>query len=321
MQVTTMTTPSAFRLPIAMVLLMMLLLTGCHEAGGRGDPASDSASGAGDDAERDQPVALVTGSTQGLGAEVARRLGGMGHHVIVHGRDIDRGQDVVAEIEAEGGSAEFRRADFLELDRVRELAESINRDFERLNLLINNAGIGSAEDGMERTVDGVEPVFQVNYLAHFLLTEQLLPLLEAGAPARIINVSSGAQAAIDFDDVMLEHWEPDGSQIGRPYAQSKLAQILHAYDMAERLENTGVTINALHPATFMDTYMVRRAGIEPQTTVDEGADAVMQLVTDEVGSGHYFRDHSPRRAQDQAYDAEARRQLRELSLELIGAED
>jgi NAD(P)-dependent dehydrogenase (short-subunit alcohol dehydrogenase family) len=266
-------------------------------------------------------VALVTGSTRGLGEEVARRLGAMGYHVIVHGRHVDRGESVVTAITEAGGSAEFRRADFLELDQVRELADGILADFDRLELLINNAGIGSAGEDMTRTIDGVEPVFQVNYLAHFLLTEKLLPLIRASAPARIINVSSAAQAPIDFDDVMLEQWEPQEGQIGRPYAQSKLAQVLHAYDLAERLEADDVSVNALHPATFMDTYMVRRAGIEPQATVGEGADAVMQLVTDEVGSGRYFRDGAPARAHEQAYDAEARRQLRELSLQLVGLED
>ncbi len=272
-------------------------------------------------AERERPVALVTGSTRGLGEEVARRLGATGHHVIVHGRNEERGAAVVEAIVAEGGSAEFRRADFLELDQVRELAEGIRADFDRLDLLVNNAGIGSAEGDEALTVDGIEPVFQVNYLSHFLLSRELLPLLEAASPSRIVNVASGAQAPIDFDDVMLEDWEPGDEEIGRPYAQSKLAQILHAKDAAPELEELGVTINALHPATYMDTYMVRRAGIEPETTVDEGADAVMQLVTGDVGTGRYFRDGEPAEAHEQSRDAEARERLRELSLEWIKADE
>ncbi len=267
------------------------------------------------------PVALVTGSTRGLGEEVARRLGEMDYHVIVHGRSVERGQAVVAAIVDAGGRAEFRRADFLSLDNVRELADGVLADFDRLDLLVNNAGIGSDEDGRLVSEEGYEAVFQVNYLAHFLLTEKLLPLLTDSAPARIVNVSSAAQAPIDFDDVMLERWEPDGREIGRPYAQSKLAQILHTVDMAERLDGTGVIINALHPATFMDTYMVRRAGIEPRTSVDEGADRVMQLITEDVGSGHYFRDGEPARAHDQAYDPEARERLRQISLKLVGLSD
>lgn len=265
-------------------------------------------------------VALVTGSTRGLGEEVARRLGDMGYHVIVHGRSVERGEAVVAEIVEAGGRAEFRRADFLSLDEVRALADGVLADFERLDLLVNNAGIGSDEDGRLVSAEGYEAVLQVNYLAHFLLTEKLLPLLIDSAPARIVNVSSAAQAPLDFDDLMLERWQPDGREIGRPYAQSKLAQILHAVDMAERLDNTGVTINALHPATFMDTYMVRRAGIEPRATVDEGADRTMQLITEDIGSGHYFRDGQAVRAHDQAYDAGARERLRQISLTLVGLE-
>ncbi len=294
-------------LPVSMLLVALLIaafpnpLSGAEEQHLQGD----------------SPVALVTGSTRGLGEEVASRLGALGYHVIVHGRHVERGEAVVAAIVDGGGSAEFRRADFLELDQVRRLADGILADFGRLDLLVNNAGIGSNEDGRLVSAEGYEPVFQVNYLAHFLLTERLLPLLIDSAPARIVNVSSAAQAPIDFDDVMLEHWEPDGRQIGRPYAQSKLAQVLHAYDMAERLADTGVIINALHPATFMDTYMVRRAGVEPRTTVAEGADRVMQLITDDVGSGHYFRDGEPARAHAQAYDSTARERLRTVSLELI----
>lgn len=300
-------------------IMLALVLVACQ--GDSGVPEAEDAAVADPGSDSPPPVAMVTGSTRGLGEEVATRLGAMGYHVIVHGRNAERGEAVVVAIESVGGSAEFRRADFLELDQVRELARGIREDFDDLELLINNAGIGSAEDDMERTVDGVEPVFQVNYLAHFLLTEELLPLLQSAAPARIINVSSAAQAPIDFDDVMLDNWEPTEGQIGRPYAQSKLAQILHAFDLAERLEDTGVTANALHPATFMDTYMVRRAGIEPQASVAEGADAVMQLVTEDVGSGQYFRDLESTRAHEQAYDEEARRRLRALSLELVEVEN
>jgi NAD(P)-dependent dehydrogenase (short-subunit alcohol dehydrogenase family) len=141
-------------------------------------------------------------------------------------------------------------------------------------------------------------------------------MIVESAPARIVNVASGAQNPIDFDNVMLER-EFDG---GRAYGQSKLAQIMFTFDLAEELEGTGVLVNALHPATFMDTAMVQRAGIEPQSTVDEGAEPVMNLVTNpDVGTGGYFNQMRPARAHAQAYDVDARRRLWELSEELTGA--
>ena len=129
-------------------------------------------------------------------------------------------------------------------------------------------------------------------------------------------MSSGAQQPIDFDDVMIEN---DFSG-GRAYAQSKLAQIMFTIDLAEELAGTDVVVNALHPATYMDTGMVRRAGLTPRATVGEGADAVMQLITSpDIGSGGYFNRLNPARANAQAYDVEARARLRRLSEELTGA--
>ncbi len=264
--------------------------------------------------EPGQQVALVTGSTSGLGREVATRLGASGTHVIVHGRNRERGMEVVEAIESAGGSARFYAADLASLDQVRRLGEALLNDYDEINLLINNAGIAFAT---ERSVseDGHELHFQVNYLSHFLLTAMLLPRLRESAPSRIINVSSIAQQAIDFDDVMLE----DSFNGGRAYAQSKLAQILHTFDLAEELEGSGVLVNALHPATMMDTPMVLDAGYAARATTDEGADAVMQLVTStDLGSGGYFNGLRRARANDQAYDLEARARLKRLSEQLTG---
>ena len=263
-----------------------------------------------------QEVALVTGSTSGLGHELALRLGSMGMHVIVHGRNRERGMEVVEAIESEGvGSARFYRADLASFEQVREFAEAVLRDYDRLDVLINNAGIASTPNGRALSEDGNELIFQVNHLSHFLLTRMLLPRLLESAPARIVNVSSGAQRAIDFDDVMLEN----GFSGGRAYAQSKLAQVLFTFDLAEELEGTGVIVNTLHPATYMDTPMVTRGGGTPRTTVDEGADAVMQLVTSpDIGSGGYFVGLRASRANAQAYDEEARARLWRLSEELTG---
>jgi len=262
-----------------------------------------------------QKVAVVTGSTSGLGHEIAKRLGSMGMFVVVHGRDEERGREVVDEIEAAGGKARFYKADFASFAETRAFGEAVLRDYDRLDVLVNNAGFGRAPNERMVSQDGLEFRLQVNHLSHFMLTHMWMPLLKAGAPSRIVNVSSGAQTPIDFDDVMLERGTFDG---GRAYAQSKLAQVMFTFDLAQELEGSGVIVNALHPATFMDTRMVERAGIEPRSTVDEGADAVMHLITDDVGTGGYFNELRPARANAQAYDAEARRRLRELSEELTG---
>ncbi len=266
--------------------------------------------------EPGQPVVLITGSTGGLGREVARRLAARGAHVIVHGRSRERGTALVEEIEREGvGSARFYAADLASLDQVRELGREILRDYDRLDVLLNNAGIGSAPPERLLSEDGHEYRFQVNYLSHFLLTRLLLPRLTESAPSRIVNVSSLAQAPIDFDDVMLEK----DFRGGRAYAQSKLAQVMFTFDLHEELEGTGVMVNSLHPATYMPTGMVRRAGVEPRATIDEGADAVMQLITStEIEGGQFFRGLTSARAHAQAYDAEARAKLRKLSEELTG---
>ena len=264
-----------------------------------------------------QQVALVTGSTSGLGRELALRLGSMGTHVIVHGRNRERGMQVVEAIESQGvGSARFYRADLASFEQVRELGEAILRDYGRLDVLINNAGIASVPNGRALSEDGHELLFQVNHLSHFLLTRILLPRLLESAPSRLVNVSSGAQTPIDFHDVMLEN----NFSGGRAYAQSKLAQVMFTFDLAEELKGREVIVNTLHPATYMDTPMVRRAGVTPRATVDEGADAVMQLVTSpDIGSGGYFVGQRPSRAHAQAYDEEARARLWRLSEELTGA--
>lgn len=263
-----------------------------------------------------QRVALVTGSTSGLGREVALRLSALDYFVIVHGRNRERGMEVVAKIEDSGvGGARFYAADLGSFDQVRAFGEAVLNEFDRLDVLINNAGIGSSPARRLVSEDGHELRFQVNYLSHFLLTDILLPLLLQSAPARIVNVSSGAQQAIDFDDVMLEK-----SFSGRrAYAQSKLAQILFTIDLAARLEDANILVNTLHPATYMDTNMVRSAGATPRTTVAEGADGVLQLVTESaIGSGNYFLRQRPVRANRQAYDEEARAKLWKLSEELTG---
>jgi NAD(P)-dependent dehydrogenase (short-subunit alcohol dehydrogenase family) len=248
---------------------------------------------------------LVTGSTDGLGRRVAELLV---ETVLVHGRDPAKVEDAVRAIGAAGGYV----ADLSSLDRVRRLADDVSRDHDRLDVLVNNAGVVAPE--RRQSADGHELTFAVNHLAHFLLTLELLPLLDRSAPARIVNVSSVGQQAIDFDDVMLER----GYDAFRAYSQSKLAQVMFTFELAERLGDGGVTVDALHPATLMDTKMVRQSLGRAMTSVDEGAEAVLRLTYDDGGSGRYFDGMREAAAHRQAYDAKARRRLWTLSEELTG---
>ncbi|HEY7457209.1 MAG TPA: SDR family NAD(P)-dependent oxidoreductase [Xanthobacteraceae bacterium] len=263
---------------------------------------------------------LITGSTDGLGRLVARRLADRGANVLLHGRDKERGEKLAKELSAaKKGKAAFYRADLSSLAEVRKLAQAVLKDNGAIHVLVNNAGIGSGPDFKTRaaSADGHELRFAVNYLAGFLLTRLLLPAIVKSAPARIVNVSSLGQQPLDFDDVMLERTY-DG---GRAYRQSKLAQIMFTIDLAQELAGKNVTVNCLHPATFMDTTMVRQSGTKPISTVDQGADAVMKLVvSDEVAgeSGLFFNGLDEARANEQAYESSARKKLRELSLRLTG---
>ncbi|HZF36927.1 MAG TPA: SDR family NAD(P)-dependent oxidoreductase [Candidatus Angelobacter sp.] len=265
---------------------------------------------------------LITGSTDGVGKLVAQRLAQAGAHVLLHGRSREKGQRTLADIRAATGSdrLEFHLADLASLNEVRGLTDMVSARHERLDLLINNAGIGfGPRDAMRRETsrDGYELRFAVNYLSGFLLTQLLLPTLQGSAPARIVNVSSAGQYPIDFDDVMLVR----GYEGTRAYRQSKLAQVMFTFDLAERLEGSGVTVNCLHPATFMNTNMVIESGYAPVTKVEDGADAILALATSadlEGRSGLYFDGKREARANAQAYEAAARRHLWDLSLRLTG---
>jgi NAD(P)-dependent dehydrogenase (short-subunit alcohol dehydrogenase family) len=264
-------------------------------------------------------TALITGATDGVGRVVAKELGKQGWRVLVHGRNRERGETLVREIEQAGGKASFLAADLSSLAEVRQLAEAVKKATDHLDLLINNAGIGTTGDrpGRQTSKDGHELRFAVNYLSGFLLTNLLMPLLKASTPARIVNVSSAGQQAIDFSDVMLTRQYSGVAA----YCQSKLAQILFTVDLAQELSGSGVIVNALHPSSYMNTTMVRRAGVSPMSKVETGAEAILQLAVSpkiEGKSGLYFNVMNEARANPQAYDAEARRKLRALSLELTG---
>jgi NAD(P)-dependent dehydrogenase (short-subunit alcohol dehydrogenase family) len=270
----------------------------------------------------EQHVMLITGATDGLGKHLAHELAGAGATVLLHGRDPARGEAVLREIgEATGNDRlAFCLADFSSLAQIRRLADEILADHDRLDVLVNNAGIGfGRRDAPEREVsqDGFELRFAVNYLAPFLLTRLLQPLLVRSAPARIVNVASAGQAPIDFDDVMLER-AYDGV---RAYRQSKLALVMFTFDQADELRDGGVTVNCLHPATFMPTKMVLEAGVSPVSSLEQGVQATLRLVADadlDGMTGRYFDGQRDARALPQAYDLDARHRLRELSAQLVG---
>jgi NAD(P)-dependent dehydrogenase (short-subunit alcohol dehydrogenase family) len=267
-------------------------------------------------------VVLVTGATDGLGRGVAERLAGDGATVLIHGRNPEKLSATAHAIRDATGNDRVRTylADFASLGAVRGLATEVESDNHRLHVLVNNAGVGSGKPAgttRQESDDGYELRFAVNHLAGFVLSLRLLRLLERSAPARIVNVASAGQFPIDFDDVMLER-SYDGS---RAYRQSKLAQVMVGFSLAERLPAGEVTVNSLHPATFMPTKIVLEQHGHSVDDLETGIDATVRLAigADMEGvTGRYFERRAEARADDQAYDAKARQRLWDLSAELTG---
>jgi NAD(P)-dependent dehydrogenase (short-subunit alcohol dehydrogenase family) len=265
---------------------------------------------------------LITGATDGLGRALAGQLAADGAHLILHGRDRDK-LDRIADALAARGAGRPRTvlADLADLGQVRRMAAEVRAATDRLDVLVSNAGIGGGEpDGRTRrtSADGYELRFAVNYLAGFLLTLELLPLLRASAPARIVNVASIGQHPIDFADLMLER----GYNGSRAYGQSKLAQIMSGFELAARLPAAEVTVNSLHPATYMPTKMVLAEVGYSIDTLEEGANATLRLVSDPALSdttGRFFDRIRETRANPQAYDPDARLRLWDTSVELTKA--
>ncbi|NUR73700.1 MAG: SDR family NAD(P)-dependent oxidoreductase [Hamadaea sp.] len=266
---------------------------------------------------------FITGSTDGLGRALAFRLAADGHELILHGRDADRLAQVTDEVARRGKPARSVVADLADLQQVRRLAAQVREVADGLDVFVSNAGIGSGEpDGVDRRVsaDGYELRFAVNYLAGFALTIELLPLLLAGPPARIVNVASLGQHPLDFDDLMLEH-HYDGS---RAYAQSKLAQIMSGFELADRLPARELTVNSLHPGTYMPTKMVLQSIGRSVDSLEVGVESVRRLAIsgDLQGvTGRFYDRMREERAADQAYDRKARAELWRRSLELTGLSD
>jgi NAD(P)-dependent dehydrogenase (short-subunit alcohol dehydrogenase family) len=262
------------------------------------------------------PTVLITGATSGLGRYLAVELAASGWQVLAHGRDQTRLAALCAEL---GGDTRGYVADMAVLEQVRDLAARVSAEVPRLAVLVNNAGIGFGAPGEERQVsaDGNELRFAVNYLAPVLLTRLLVPLLSASAPARVVNVGSIGQAAFDPADAGFEH----GYTGVDAYRRSKLALAAFTFTLAEELPAAMVTVNCLHPATFMDTAMVARGGITPVSTVEQGGQATMRLITDPALSeitGQFFDGLSTSRALPQAYDPRFRTELAEITGQLLG---
>jgi NAD(P)-dependent dehydrogenase (short-subunit alcohol dehydrogenase family) len=262
------------------------------------------------------PAVLITGATSGLGRYLARELAGSGWQVLAHGRDPARVADLAAEL---GGGARGYVADLASLGQVRELAAEVRAQVPRLDALVNNAGIGFGAPGQGRQVsaDGYELRFAVNYLAPVLLTRRLVPLLTASAPSRVVNVGSLGQVPFDPADAGFEH----GYSGVDAYRRSKLALAAFTFGLAGELKAAGVTVNCLHPATFMDTAMVTQGGITPVSTVEQGGEATMRLITDpalDAVTGQFFDGLETSRARPEAYDPRFRAELSEITDRILG---
>jgi NAD(P)-dependent dehydrogenase (short-subunit alcohol dehydrogenase family) len=261
-------------------------------------------------------VVLITGATSGLGRELSGVLSAEPGRLILHGRDQDRLADLRQELSDSQAAIDTVVADLAEQAQVRQLAEDVAGLTDHLSVLVNNAGIGKGRsESRELSPDGHELRLAVNHLAPFALTLRLLPLLEAGAPSRVVNVASAAQQPIDFDDLHLAR-EYSGS---RAYAQSKLAMIATGFHLAERLPPKLVTVNSLHPATLMPTAMVREGYGYSVDDLETGVAAVKRLIDSpdlEGVSGRYFSRTEQSRAIAAAYKPEVQLRLWEISQEL-----
>jgi retinol dehydrogenase 14 len=275
----------------------------------------------------DEKVCLITGATSGIGKATAMGLANMGASVVMVGRDQGRGEAALAEIK-EGSantSVDLMLADLSSQEEIRRLAGEFKEVYPRLDVLINNAGLFRSE--RITTADGLETTFAVNHLASFLLTNLLLDGLEISAPSRIVNVSSGdhASGTIDFDDLQAEK----GYKGAKAYSQSKLANVLFTYELAKRLEGTGVSANCLHPGAGIRTnfgsgvsgvfgVMVRAMG-PLMKSPEKGAETSVYLASSpevEGLSGGYFVKRAEARSSDVSHDERIARRLWEVSAEL-----
>jgi len=265
----------------------------------------------------DGRIVLVTGATAGIGLQTALELGRVGMHVIVHGRSQRTVDNALQTLEVAGGKVEGVAFDLSSLASVRRGAEELARRFPRLDVLVNNAGVFMNERVL--TEDGLEMTFQVNHLAPFLLTNLLLKGPLTGPGARIINVSSVAhtRGRMRFDDPQLAR----GFQGYAAYSQTKLANVLFTFELAERLPASQVTANCLHPGVVSTKLLIEGFGMGGSDTMEEGAETSVFLATSpEVAgvTGRYFARKREVNPASQALDVAARKQLWALSEQLCG---
>jgi NAD(P)-dependent dehydrogenase (short-subunit alcohol dehydrogenase family) len=272
---------------------------------------------------------LVTGGTGGIGKATAAGLARLGARVGIVGRDRRRAEAAAADIRrgTEASVVDPFVAEMSSQAEVRRLAAEVLDRYPRLDVLVNN--VGGYWDTRHTTADGLEHTFAVNHLAPFLLTNLLLDRLEASAPARIVTVSSGAQAMgrIDFDDLQAER----KYQGQRAYNQSKLANVMFTYELARRLAGTGVTANVLHPGVVRTGFGAGEMGrlqrmlvpiVRPfMRTPERGAATSVYLASSpevEGVTGRYFVDSKPKRSAERSYDTEVAERLWTISARLVG---
>jgi NAD(P)-dependent dehydrogenase (short-subunit alcohol dehydrogenase family) len=275
----------------------------------------------------DGKVCLITGATSGIGKATAMGLANMRASVVMVGRDRGRGEAALAEIKegSANASVDLMLADLSSQEDIRRLADEFKEAYPRLDVLINNAGVIRSK--RVTTTDGIEMTFAVNHLAYFLLTNLLLDVLKASAPSRIVNVSSGEQrnGTIDFDDLQGEK----GYKTAKAYGQSKLANVLFTYELARRLEGTGVSTNCLHPGAGVRTNLgsgvsgvfgfTVRALTPLMKSPEKGAETSIYLASSpevEGLSGRYFVKKAEARSSDVSHDKRMARRLWEASAEL-----
>ncbi len=272
-------------------------------------------------------VCLVTGSTSGIGKATALGLARLGATVIVVARDESRGQETLEYInkESNGPPGHLFIADLSEIDSIKNLCKEFKNQFERLDVLINNAGVVTQHG--KNTTDGIDTLFAVNYIAPFLLTNLLLDLLKSSAPSRIINVSSSAHGYgnIDFNDVQSRK-----KGAWRAYGDSKLALLLFSYELAKRLEGTGVTVNALHPGVISTNLISGRESSLSRgflraisspflRSPQKGAEPSVYLASSpevEGITGKYFDKLREQKSSERSYDEEAGKKLWQVGADL-----